>query len=500
VPLTTLGAKAGACARQLTVWGTARRWWGRCLLRSENRRAQEKQLAPMPTPKRLRLPANAAPPTMPHTTISDLPTELLAHILGFLSVFDRVRCMRVSRTWQHVLRDPSMVGGSRHLHSWPVLSPAHTRRACGCALRSIQWRRVVVEFANAIPLRHLLDLARGHNAGALVLRFTGNRGSAAAAWDGSLQSLRGRTKGPATMPPLELVLVTVPATAVAALLELRSPAPLTGLAALVRVGPSSAKRDPRLTRHMRRGVSFQPPQDLLVAPGEAVQLAPLLAATSATTWRLEAQRPFALPAFALESPLAGLASLDRLTSLSLRYLTEGAAADPDAWEAIIDGLPGLKELRVGVCTAWSPDLFAALARLRSLEVLGLTGLPTPDLEGADQPVPALTALGRTLADLPSLRELHLTDFLLTPGTAPPNGAGWHGPCADRCLFMLAWMRRTDLASGMRRAKNLARIELTPFRGVADLLHHVHYQSPANLQAIEAVVAALPCATCIPPVP
>jgi len=160
-----------------------------------------------------------------------------------------------------------------------------------------------------------------------------------------------------------------------------------------------------------------------VARGETVQLAPLLAATSATAWRLEAQRPFALPAFALESPLAGLASLDRLTSLSLRYLTEGAAADPDAWEAIIDSLTGLKELHVGVCTAWSPELFAALARLHSLEVLGLTGLPTPDLEGSDQPVPALTALGRTLAHLPSLRELHLTDFLLTPGTALSNENG-----------------------------------------------------------------------------
>ena len=98
----------------------------------------------------------------------------------------------------------------------------------------MQWRRVVVTFANAIPLRNFLDLARCHNAGALVLRYTGNRSSAAAAWDGSLQSLRGRTKGPATMPPLELVLVTVPATAVATLLELRSPAPLTGLAVVVR--------------------------------------------------------------------------------------------------------------------------------------------------------------------------------------------------------------------------------------------------------------------------
>jgi len=105
-----------ACPRQAARQGgarapthrvrTARRWY---VLHSENRRTQEKQLAPMPTPKRLRLPANPAPPTMPHTTISDLPTELLAHIFNFLNVFDRVRCMRVSRTWQHVLCDPSMV-------------------------------------------------------------------------------------------------------------------------------------------------------------------------------------------------------------------------------------------------------------------------------------------------------------------------------------------------------------------------------------------------------
>jgi hypothetical protein len=227
---------------------------------------------------------------------------------------------------------------------------------------------------------------------------------------------------------------------------------------------------------------------VLLPPGEVLPLAPLLAVRHAETLAVHAATPIALPAFQLTSPLAGLAELTRLTTLVLDTLDEDAAADPDAWAAMVEGLPRLTTLRIGLCTAWSASMYAALGRLRHLHTLGLAGvctappLPGPATAGgagagsarveADR---CAVALGDALGQLAGLRELALTGFALGDGMtrlpcAPrhwpeqgrgPDGAGGPQRCSRRWRGTRA-LRWSTCArgAGARRAATAS----TPWAG------------------------------------
>ena len=169
----------------------------------------------------------------------------------------------------------------------------------------------------------------------------------------------------------------------------------------------------------RRGrcIAARAAQDTLLEPLDVLPLAPLLGARAVETWAIEAPQPFSLPAFALESPLMSLATMSRLTSLTLHYLTEDAAADADAWGYLASGLPHLRSLRVGLCTAWTEDVCAAVGRLHRLELLGLTGLPVTSSGAA--------ALAAALGGLVHLRDLTLVDFACDDG-AGARARVWDG--------------------------------------------------------------------------
>ena len=284
----------------------------------------------------------------------------------------------------------------------------------------------MLPFRSAVPLPRVLRLVRTRGVKSLLLHYTGASAYAGPVWNETLATMRAVAPC-SELPAVRLELRGVPATVVAPFFEVLLPRQLTGLSLTVR--PFAVRSQFLLVAPASLGFTDLPPatpratlQDVAVQPGDVLQLSPLLAARQADTWTIRSAEPFGLPACALESPLAGLAELVRLTSLTLDCLSEDAAADPDAWEYIVDGLRSLRTLRVGLCTGWTKGMFASLARLRDLHTLGLTGLPTADKaaddDGSRAARNALLACAGAIAALPGLRELALADFALSEG--PPT--------------------------------------------------------------------------------